>query len=54
MTMKGGNTDKDSERGLRAVHPTQKPIELMNWSMRKTNKGDLICDPFGGSLPVKN
>ena len=40
---------KDSERGLRAVHPTQKPVELMKWCMRKTEESDTILDPFLGS-----
>lgn len=39
---------KDSERGLRAVHPTQKPIELMKWCLSFV-KADIILDPFMGS-----
>jgi site-specific DNA-methyltransferase (adenine-specific)/modification methylase len=33
------------------VHPTQKPIEVMRWSIEqaKTSPGDLILDPFMGS-----
>ncbi len=38
---------KDSERGLRAEHPTQKPIEIMKWCVEKTN--GTILDPFMGS-----
>lgn len=31
-------------------HPTQKPIEVMEWIVnRLTNKGDLVLDPFCGS-----
>ena len=40
---------KDSERGLKAIHPTQKPLELMRWCLRKTEENDLILDPFLGS-----
>lgn len=40
---------KDSERGERAIHPTQKPVQLMQWCLRKTNENDLILDPFLGS-----
>ena len=32
------------------VHPTQKPLELMQWCMTKlSNEGDTILDPFAGS-----
>lgn len=32
-----------------AVHPTQKPVELMKWSVGFLEKGVLILDPFMGS-----
>jgi len=41
---------KDSERGRRAVHPTQKPIQLMKWSINlKKDEVKSILDPFLGS-----
>jgi site-specific DNA-methyltransferase (adenine-specific) len=40
---------KDSERGQRAMHPTQKPVALMSWCMRKLEDGATILDPFMGS-----
>lgn len=42
---------KDSERGERAKHPTQKPVQLMLWCMRylKDNPNASILDPFMGS-----
>ena len=34
----------------RTTHPTQKPLEVLNWLLEKyTNPGDLILDPFAGS-----
>jgi len=32
------------------LHPTQKPMELFRWILKKyTEPGDLVCDPFMGS-----
>jgi site-specific DNA-methyltransferase (adenine-specific) len=33
-----------------ALHPTQKPLALMEWLIKTyTNEGDLVIDPFMGS-----
>ena len=35
------------------LHPTQKPVELMTWTLdRWTKPGDLILDPYMGSGPI--
>lgn len=39
---------KDSERGQRAVHPTQKPVAVMQWCIDFID-GNIILDPFMGS-----
>ena len=39
---------KDSERGIAAIHPTQKPIVLMLWCLRMIN-GHVVLDPYMGS-----
>ena len=32
------------------THPTQKPLQLMEWCLRlRAKKGDIILDPFAGS-----
>lgn len=41
---------KDSERGEKRVHGTQKPVALAEWCFEKYGKtDDLILDPFWGS-----
>jgi len=40
---------KDSERGQRAVHPTQKPVALMEWCLGFLPEAKTILDPFMGS-----
>ena len=43
---------RDSERKLH-LHPTQKPVALMEWILQRWNKGGLtVFDPFAGSGPV--
>jgi len=35
------------------LHPTEKPVELMEWIIKSYSKeGDLVLDSFGGSCPV--
>jgi site-specific DNA-methyltransferase (adenine-specific) len=40
---------KDSERGLAAMHPTQKPTALMVWCIGLSDNARSILDPFMGS-----
>jgi DNA modification methylase len=41
---------KDSEQGQPRLHPTQKPLVLMEWIIgRYTEPEDVILDPFMGS-----
>lgn len=40
---------KDSEKGEKRVHPTQKPIKLFEDIWEKFNTGQVILDLFGGS-----
>lgn len=36
-------------RGVRRVHPTQKPVELMTWCISLAGDAQTILDPFAGS-----
>ncbi len=39
-----------NSRGGKSLHPTQKPLELMEWLVKTyTNPGDIILEPFAGS-----
>jgi site-specific DNA-methyltransferase (adenine-specific) len=41
---------KASEKDDRRVHPTQKPVAVMEWVLKQaTKEGDLVLDPFLGS-----
>jgi hypothetical protein len=41
---------RDSEQGVRRVHPNQKPCALFCWAAEKYGKaGDIVFDPFLGS-----
>ncbi len=40
---------KDSERGVRRVHPTQKPVSVMTWCLSFFPNAQTILDPFMGS-----
>ena len=40
---------KDSEREQKRVHPTQKPIAVMEWVIKQLDSPKTILDPFMGS-----
>ena len=40
---------KDSERGERRLHPTQKPVAVMEWVLSEIGAEGTILDPFMGS-----
>jgi len=43
--------DRESERGEKTLHPTQKPVAVMRWVMTKAkvDSTDVVCDPYLGS-----
>lgn len=40
---------RDSEKGIQNVHPTQKPIQIMEWCLSFLPDSRIILDPFMGS-----
>src|SRR5690606_34818674 len=40
---------RDSERGVKRVHPTQKPVALMRWCLEQARPSGIVLDPFLGS-----
>lgn len=43
---------RDSEIGLRVLHPTQKPVALMSWCLGFFPEAKTVIDPYMGSGPV--
>jgi DNA modification methylase len=43
---------RDSEVGLRVLHPTQKPVALMSWCLSFFPEAKTVVDPYMGSGPV--
>lgn len=41
-----------SEKGLRVLHPTQKPVALMRWCLSFFPEAKTVLDPYMGSGPV--
>jgi site-specific DNA-methyltransferase (adenine-specific) len=43
---------RDSEVGHKHLHPSQKPVALMVWTMDQVRAGNTILDPYMGSGPT--
>lgn len=43
---------RDSEVGMRSLHPTQKPVVLMSWCLSFFPKCRTVIDPYCGTGPV--
>jgi DNA modification methylase len=41
--------DRQSERQEKSLHPTQKPVELIAWCLKRKPEAQIILDPFLGS-----
>jgi DNA modification methylase len=45
-TVKSASLEKQLQGG---AHPTQKPVDLMAWSLNFATGAQTVCDPFMGS-----
>jgi site-specific DNA-methyltransferase (adenine-specific) len=43
--------DRESAKGQKTLHPSEKPVPVMAWCIRRLNlpKGSIILDPYAGS-----
>ncbi len=49
LTLQWCGAFRDTERGELTVHPTQKPVAVMEWCLGRSPKAKTIFDPFMGS-----
>jgi site-specific DNA-methyltransferase (adenine-specific)/modification methylase len=40
---------KGTEQGIKRIHPTQKPVALMEWCIKQVGNPAIVLDPFMGS-----